>query len=1613
MNSQRREDYHQLIYQLLTCRNGEQPKIMMANLNLIDDGLVQALKEIATMMAQQGNQQYANYLNYIADRLPLEPFFERSVINQENTIKEPSLKANPIEIPPYLGEIFQIFAENRGNTQRLYKLLSPYLDKLDDNFVEQFRNWIFSIKHSQSFEVLHDLAILISDFSTHFWQCPLGNRTLNLEVALIGCEFFELIFKRDEFPEEWAKNQLNQAPVYRHRIRGNRVDNLEKARLACEQALQVYTRDRFPEEWARIQSNLGLVYNDRIVGEKRDNVEKAIACYETALQVVNRSQLPELWGMLQNNLGNAYLSRIQGNKTQNIEKAIACYQVALQVRTRSASSYYWASSQFNLGNAYKERILGGKQQNLEKAIAAYINALEVYTIFDYPERWARAKSHLGNAYCETGQITEALDCLRVALQVFTPTTFPRDCIQTGLSLGQTALAADMKAEAFEGYAIAIEAVEQSRRWAGTAVHKQENPEEVFAYTNMVVFCILNGERDKAREYAKRSASQQLLKLLDTDEIQQIYSKLEFIGQILQATAENYSKPEAVYQILESNINKLNNEFVQELQYFEKILGGLASFQAINGAATIFNFSNLIWHFPQGNRTINFKIASTGYEVATTVFTKEAFPEQWENIQNALREIFQLQLFEALETVVNKKNPEVLYPLLEENKYKLDERFATVLRLKTTDILSEMPPEEAKGIAAILVALSAIIQDFPQGKEANNLEIAITGYEVASMVLTHEVFTEQWAVCQTFLGNAYHRRVKGDKAENLEKAIAHLQNALQIRTREAFPELWAEIQNNLLIAYGYRIRGDQLENAELAIAAGMAAMEVYTREALPEEWSKIQNNLGIVYRDRVDGDKAENLELAISCYQNALLIRTREDFPKLWAQTQMNLGSAYRQRLKGDEAENLELAIAANSAALQIYTREAFPRDWAGVQMNLGNAYLHRKKGNSVENLKNSLLAHQAALEILSFDEFPQEWATTQMNLGNTYRFQGQEEKAIACYQSALKVFTPTAFPEQCLITGRNLGSLAFSLGKWTEAIEGYSIAIEAVETSRIWATSEFRRQEILADAINIYQNIVQACINNKQLDKAIEYVERSRSKRLVDLIASNDLYSSGEIPIEIQQYLQKFEALQQQIDNQRERHYVSSNFEGNQIGYNQQKRAVIQTYNETIASLEAEKQLVWEQIRRLDPVLAGQIQVNSLKFSSIQQLIDQPTTAILSFYTTINGTHIFVIKQNQISLHSCNQLTLNALHEKVLAEWLVPYIENKEIWKEQFSSMLAELAKSLKLKDLIAQHLDEISELIIVPHLGLHQIPFTALPITDSEYLGDKFLIRYIPSCQVLEFCQQRPSLANNLKYGLVEDATEDLPYASFEGEQIAALYNIPDNQRLKGRQGATVSKYQKLAQSVEVLHSSHHANSRLDNPLESTLILGDGCITLGQLMTPGWRLPQLSDVFLSCCETGLGITEITDDILTFSTGFLSAGARSVISTLWSVDDLATALFSIFYYQYRQQGLNRIEALRQAQVSLRNIAGEHLNNVYKPQLEVLLRHKLKASGTRRKEVKKLRDDNLPGSELYQQWYEEYKRCDRLGDLIYKSLRSLESFCQKSKPFSHPFYWAAFICTGVR
>jgi len=722
----------------------------------------------------------------------------------------------------------------------------------------------------------------------------------------------------------------------------------------------------------------------------------------------------------------------------------------------------------------------------------------------------------------------------------------------------------------------------------------------------------------------------------------------------------------------------------------------------------------------------------------------------------------------LATIKSGGNPQVVYPVLQQNFDQLDLQFAQILQAWTTSKLTEVSSEQAASIAAVIGKFGYLINQFPMGRRAWNLEIGIACYSAASEVYTREDYPERWATVQNNLALTYSERIKGVRAENIEGAIACYREASEVYTRDDYPKQWAGVQNNLGMAYSDRIEGVRAENIEEAIACYLLALDVYTREAYPEKWAMTQNNLGNAYSDRIEGVRAKNIEEAIACYREASEVYTRDDYPKQWALTQNNLGTAYGER-EGVRAKNIEDAIACYREALKVRTPENYPEDWAGTQNNLGNAYSDRIEGVRAANIEEAIACYRLALDVYTREDYPEQWALTQNNLGTAYgdregvrakniedaiacfrealkvrtpenypeqwaatqnnlgnaysdRIEGVRaaniEEAIACFRLALEIRTPTAFPLDCLQSGRNLGNTAFTAGFWDIALEGFEKAIQAVEKSRSWATSDDIRQQILAESIGVYEKAIQACVNNNQLEKAIEYCDRTRAQRLVDLMHSNDLYASGEIPPAVQKYLQEFEAKQREIDVEVEQLRKPS--EGNKelagVGSQSRSRADLSAYTDKIQELEAQKQRIWENIRRLDPVLAGQVQVDPMLFAAMQKLIDNSQTAILCFYTTDDDTHVFVIyKDKAPQIHTCQGEGWGNFQKWIFESWLSPYLQDRKIWQQGMGEFLSQLSQRLKVDELIGNCLDGIEELIVIPHLYLHQIPLAALPIEPPQ----------------------------------------------------------------------------------------------------------------------------------------------------------------------------------------------------------------------------------------------------------------------------------------------------------
>ncbi|MFB2897816.1 CHAT domain-containing protein [Aerosakkonemataceae cyanobacterium BLCC-F50] len=731
------------------------------------------------------------------------------------------------------------------------------------------------------------------------------------------------------------------------------------------------------------------------------------------------------------------------------------------------------------------------------------------------------------------------------------------------------------------------------------------------------------------------------------------------------------------------------------------------------------------------------------------------------------------------------------------------------------------------------------------------------------------------------------------------------------------------------------------------------------------------------------------ERAIDFHEKSLAISREIKDRRAEAGSLGDLGAAY------DFLGEYERAIDFHEKSLAI-SREIKNRQVEATSLgNLGTTY------NCLGEYETAIAFQQQSLAICREIKDRDGEARSLNNIGNAYRQLQQIEKAIENYRSSLKIATPKTMPPECFSTGHNLGNLGFTQGDWHLALEGYEPAIQAVEQLRKGSTTDKRRQEIIKQAISVYANTVQCYINLKQYDKAVETADRSRSRHLADLFASKDLYPQGEIPPEVEEYYR----LQQQSNRLR----FSDNDPMKALATTRQPTPNGDAIIEKIQELEAEKQQAWLKIRSKDRVLAGQLQPDPLSFDQMQALIPDAETAILNFYTTGEHTHIFILRKNQpTQLYTCEGQGIETLQIWIFNNWLKPYKENPTVWQKQIGEFLSQLTNRLQINQLIDQHLNAIKELIIIPHLYLHQIPFAALPLTNipipdsdttsektrglmavrkpsntpaktppqqPEYLSDKFRIRIVPSCQILNFCDQRGNL-KPATMGIVENATGDLVFTGYECETLANMHKFTLDSRLQYQQ-ATISNYQKLLNQVQVLHSSHHASSQLDNSLESKLLLFDGDINLGRIFT--WRFSHLAEVFLSCCETNLTLTQITDDPLSIASGFLCAGARNVVSTLWAVDDLATALFCILYYQEKQDK-SRSEAIRQAQFKLRKLTGDELSANYKRQLE--------------------------------DYFEQQQWGDNKAEILKNVRVRLDLLCRETLPFVSPYYWSAFISQGL-
>ena len=216
--------------------------------------------------------------------------------------------------------------------------------------------------------------------------------------------------------------------------------------------------------------------------------------------------------------------------------------------------------------------------------------------------------------------------------------------------------------------------------------------------------------------------------------------------------------------------------------------------------------------------------------------------------------------------------------------------------------------------------------------------------------------------------------------------------------------------------------------------------------------------------------------------------------------------------------------------------------------------------------------------------------------------------------------------------------------------------------------------------------------------------------------------------------------------------------------------------------------------------------------------------------------------------------------------------------------------------------------LIVVPHGALYYLPFQALHDGES-YLIERREVSFAPSAVVLQQCLSRGG--NGFETALLLGvADEQIPRVH---EELQSLDGLFASVKRFTNEAATSEALRRNSADVDVIHVACHAQFRSDNPLFSSLVFSDGWFTARD----AYRLKlNCGLVTLSACETGMNAVAPGDELMGLARGFLSAGSSTVMMSLWTIDDEATAELMTRFYRELAVTKSPAAALRAAQTDL-------------------------------------------------------------------------------------------------
>jgi CHAT domain-containing protein/tetratricopeptide (TPR) repeat protein len=632
-----------------------------------------------------------------------------------------------------------------------------------------------------------------------------------------------------------------------------------------------------------------------------------------------------------------------------------------------------------------------------------------------------------------------------------------------------------------------------------------------------------------------------------------------------------------------------------------------------------------------------------------------------------------------------------------------------------------------------------------------------------------------------------------------------------------------------------------------------------------------------------------------------------------------LGEIYES--VGDSAKSLELFGEAREQR-----RAMGMRQWEA--MALANiAQIHLTQGETdqaIAELGQSLTMFREADDRRS-------QAQSLIRLGEAWERRGDDVRAVASWKPACAIAAQIG---DRLTEAEGCAAIARAdrrAGRVEESRRTIDRALERIESLRAEVPGEDLRATFSANKQQLYRFQTDLLLELARRDAgdaeaAFVSTERARARALVEAIAQSGWDVPGDLPPDLRRRQQESSAKMHDLERRLR-----------MPGLDEAQRRDL---NERLVEAEAEYDRLVLETRERDPRYAALRYPRPLSLSETQAVVG-PDAALLSYFFTPDALSAFVV-------------TARALRVERLAVDPRPLAQRVE----NFAELLSEGEPSSPIgrrlyhdlvEPLLAAVPPEVNRLVIVPDGVLYDLPFEALSVVRSglpdRYLIQDFTISYAPSATTLAALgspRRRGSAAtadllafanparrgegsstgrsvSRAIYDAQDLAVGPLPYSELEVRAIRR-YAARDSEVFTGPEATEARLRRADPNRFRILHFATHGLISPQYPSRSALVLA----SLGSEENDGFfqareisNLRLASDlVVLSACRTARGRVLAGEGVQSLARAFFYAGARSVVASLWNVNDRSTADLMAAFYRHLSNGEPKAHALRSAKLDL-------------------------------------------------------------------------------------------------